>query len=90
MTVTTVTTAPLAQVQADTSDLFGELVQDWHTGRRLWARGYDIGACLNEAQMDGWADAEIGSAEESAIEDEIGSAEESAIEDDYSWIRTGC
>ena len=34
--------------------------------------------------------AEIGSAEESAIEDEIGSAEESAIEDDYSWIRTGC
>ena len=39
MTVTTVTTDPLAQVQADTSDLFGELVQDWHTGRRLWARG---------------------------------------------------
>ena len=78
MTVTTVTTDPLAQVQADTSDLFSQLLQDWHTGRRLWALGYDVSACANEAQMNGWADAEIGS------------AEESAIEDDYSWIRTGC
>ena len=90
MGVTEVTSEPLAQVQADISDLFGELVQDWHTGRRLWALGYDIGACLNEAQMDGWADSEIGSTEESAIEDEIGSAEESAIEDDYEFIRRGC
>lgn len=49
-----------------------------------------IGACLNEAQMDGWADAEIGSTEELAIEDEIGSTEESAIEDDYEFIWWGC
>lgn len=75
MDVTEVTSEPLAQVQ---NVLFGQLLQDWQTGRRLWARGYDIGACLNEAQMNGWADAEIGS------------AEESAIEDDYEWIRRGC
>ena len=78
VTAVTGTGEPLAQVQADISDLFGKLVQDWHTGRRLWALGYDVSACANEAQMDGWADAEIGS------------AEESAIEDDYEWIRRGC
>lgn len=75
MDVTEVTSEPLAQVQ---NVLFGQLLQDWQTGRRLWALGYDVSACANEAQMNGWADAEIGS------------AEESAIEDDYSWIRTGC
>lgn len=75
MDVTEVTSEPLAQVQ---NVLFGQLLQDWHAGRRLWALGYDVSACANEAQMDGWADAEIGS------------AEESAIEDDYEFIRRGC
>ena len=75
MDVTEVTSEPLAQVQ---NVPFSQLLQDWHTGRRLWALGYDVSACANEAQMNGWADSEIGS------------TEESAIEDDYSWIRTGC
>ena len=79
VTAVTGTGEPLAQVQADISDLFSQLLQDWHTGRRrLWALGYDVSACANEAQMNGWADSEIGS------------TEESAIEDDYAWIRTGC
>ena len=38
MDVTEVTSEPLAQVQ---NVPFSQLLQDWHTGRRLWARGYD-------------------------------------------------
>ena len=75
MDVTEVTSEPLAQVQ---NVPFSQLLQDWHTGRRLWALGYDVSACANEAQMNGWADSEIGS------------TEESAIEDDYEFIRRGC
>ena len=75
MDVTEVTSEPLAQVQ---NVLFGQLLQDWQTGRRLWALGYDVSVCANEAQMNGWADSEIGS------------TEESAIEDDYEFIRRGC
>ena len=75
MDVTEVTSEPLAQVQ---NVPFSQLLQDRHPGRRLWALGYDVSACANEAQMDGWADSEIGS------------AEESAIEDDYEFIRRGC
>ncbi|MBK7424306.1 MAG: hypothetical protein IPJ48_15175, partial [Propionivibrio sp.] len=56
MDVTEVTSEPLAQVQ---NVPFSQLLQDWHTGRRrLWALGYDVSACANEAQMNGWADAE--------------------------------
>ena len=95
MDVTEVTSEPLAQVQ---NVLFGQLLQDWQTGRRLWALGYDVSVCANEAQMNGWADAawadaawaDAAWADDAWADAASEASTEPSIEDDYEFIRRGC